>query len=944
MAIQRKRKWLWLSPARLHTFKVRAWSPTAQSDWAGVTLNLSDAPLFEWDATAGLMARPIWFRRSIRVVWTAFPARYRKWFDHYIIFRKDVTPPDAADFAEAALNKEDSEFFIANTFERYSWLGADSNPEDVNFRNKYTAWNHFYFDENIELETTYYYWVHAVNQRGELSEQYLGPDSALWGKPQLPVLHPGWFSTQVHDINKWSCDVLAWWDCRPDSTKPGGAEWYIIQRRQKNKTGNPLLDKIWGEQIRIDHDYQEELDPNKVANEGRYQAGVIHNFWVDRDYEFRIKAVNIPGVGNLGLESGWTQPDIDGNYPTYHTEHDTEPPPEVTGVAANRFYWQGFQRGDYVRLRWDRFWQNDDSGVRAPILTEQVAFWNIYRLRGTDAEATTYADSINVHAGYAQDSTWDGSHDSVETLEKRVAVLDQGGKFEGTQFIDDNVESTAGETEETTVWDFSWDCEGDNDTERATATAGDGTVVASYYLPGGGAIQSSIVHGGSWAVLKNSGGYWDWAVPPADAFANGDEGYASVWVYGPFSLAIGDDWIFRINLNLSNRIQLNVRPGNVFRMERIGNGITHLASTTWPSASTWHQIEMRWSVSGNAMSMRIDGGTWIDADTTTPLSSFAGTPTYVSLNNVSNGYYWDDINLSLTYVPTTVSSSIYYHYWITAVDSYGYESDVTLVDSYDKVSFLPPPNVTGLEDRQELVNNHPAFRMYSLKVLWDIIDEATHYQVRIKVKPPGKILGVERQYGFWHYSALLREERFYDDDSEGKASYTYPLSLVYGTKVTFAVIAWNRAGKSPSWTESAEITMERDDSAPGNVLDFKGDCLGVNNLYTGIQQWNAVNVSFQPRPHSDGVKCYIVEIKNLSSDWEYLDEFSPKLGLDSDRFPSVRVKYTIPARVLPDWVQDRDNIELRIYVVDSDNNTSPNTIPEDPWPETTVSWERWWQF
>jgi hypothetical protein len=947
MAIIRKRKWLWLSPAKLHTFKVKAWSRTTESEWATVTLNLSNAPDFEWDATAGLMARPIWWRRSIRVVWTAFPFRYRKWFDHYIIFRKDVTPPDANDFEEAATNKEDSEFFIANTFERYAWLGQDDVKEDNDFRNQYSAWNHYYFDENIELETTYYYWVHAVNQHGELSQQYLGPDSALWGKPQTPVLQPGWFSTQVHEINKWSCDVLAWWDSRPDGTKPGGAEYYIIQRRQK-RDRLALPEAIWGESIRIDHDYEEELDPNKEANDGRYQAGVVHNFWVDKNYEFRIKAVNIPGVGKLGLESAWTQPP----YPTYKTLHDTEAPPEVTGVAANRFWWQGVQRGDYIRLKWDRFWQNDDSGVRAPILTEQLVHYNIYRYKGTDANAALEADAVNLHAGYSNDGGTNddsvyGSGEYEGEYIVRKKVYKQTGKFEGTQFVDDDVESTASETEEAEVWDLVWTCEGANDTERSTATISGDTLAGT---PAGNYLfDSSDKYAGTYSFASTAvSGAITWNTGAEFTFS-GDEGFIEFYFKGDVdspSLSYLLEWYY----SPFNRIFCYWDSGlTVYR-----RGASRIHTVTVPDSeftgdndprTGWARFQIRWSVTNNKLQVRVGEGTWYDASYAGgELLAFANTPTYFSVAAYTCvGHHIDNVSLSLTYEVPVVSLAVYYHYWVTAVDSYGYESNVTMVDSYDKVSFLPPPNVSGLDNRQELVNNHTTFRMYSLKVLWDIIDEATHYQVRIKVKPPGKIFGVERNYGFWHYSALLREERFYDEDDEGKASYTYPLPLVYGTKVKFAVIAWNRAGKSPEWTESEEITIERDDSAPGNVKDFKGDCIGVNNLYTGIQQWNAINVSFQPRPHSDGIKCYIVEIKNLSSEWEYLDEFSPKLGLDSDRFASVRVKYTIPARVLPEWVQDRDYIELRIYAIDSDNHPSLN-LPEDPWPEATVNWERWWQF
>src|SRR3990172_7661083 len=107
MPIQRRRKLLFLSPTFKHTFYVKAENRTLESDWASVTLNLSDSPDFVWGSGAILRAKPIWWNRSIRLLWTPFPARYRKWFDHYIIFRKKGSIPNALELTDAALNLED---------------------------------------------------------------------------------------------------------------------------------------------------------------------------------------------------------------------------------------------------------------------------------------------------------------------------------------------------------------------------------------------------------------------------------------------------------------------------------------------------------------------------------------------------------------------------------------------------------------------------------------------------------------------------------------------------------------------------------------------------------------------------------------------------------------------------------------------------------------------
>lgn len=893
MTTYRKRKFVWLSPNKLHTFLVKAWNRNYESDWSTVTLNLSAIPDLAWDGGAGLQAKPIWWNRSIRLLWTPFPTRYRKWFDHYIIFRKKGSVPGAFDLADAATKLEDSDFFLTTTGERKAKF-LQTSPG--------LAFQNYYFDFDIEEEEGYFYWVYAVSQKGDLSSNYLGPNNAEWGKPQTPNIV--WFETQVHEINKWWCDVKVWWDSGPNTSEPAGAEYYIIQRKQKNKV-------LWGPPLRIEHDY----------DEGRYQSSVLSNFIVGRDYEFRVRAVNVPGIGPDALVSPWS------SIAEYTTLTDTNPPPEVTGVAANRFYWRGINKGDYVRLRWDRFWANDPEGPRAPILTEQVAYYNIYRIAGSDAEASAKVTAINLHAGYAQDPGG-----------TKLAVYSQSGKFEGTHFIDDNVEDTSGLGGGDVVWDFVWTCEGADDTARRTATLSGGTVTGTVY--GGANVQSVEQHLGTYSLEVPSGGYMDFDNQVNPSF-NGDEGYIDLWVKSGF---ITGDIYFEARYDGSNTTYFEVLGSGNLIFSRRGAGTLHTCGTTKPSAGSWHRLEARWSLTGNSMSMRIDGGAWNDANTTTPLSSFVGNPSTIVFGSliVMGTTYIDDAYLSLSYTPEVEDAA--YHYWVSAVDVYDYESNVSLVDSYDKVTFAPPPAPDGLDDEQNYVGNFFKLKMHSLKLLWNTVDEATHYQVRIKIKPIGKKLdGTARDYSKWHYSPMLREERTYDDDVSGKSSYVYPFPLAAETLVTFAVAAWNRAGISATWTESSEITVSRDDVPPQNVAasTFIGDCMGVKPLFGfGAKLWLSIIFKWQPRPKAEGVDHYQINIYNPSlAAWEEVDKVNPVFGLDSDLFPAIRMKHTVLAKSLPDWLQGESSALFSIRVVDCENNES-----DYPLPETTVNWEPWWVF
>lgn len=923
MAIQRRRKWIWLSPSFKHTFSVRAWNRTSESDWASVTLNLSDRPLFAWGSGAALQARPIWWNRSIRLLWTPFPVRYRKWFDHYIIFKKEDTIPSDQELTDSAAALEESPFFLANTFQRQSRF-KDSN-EMLKDTTDVTAWNNFYFDSDIIQEKVYYYWVYAVDHADNCSSLPLGPNNAEWGKPQAPrFLSPDNFSTEVHDINKWMCDVTVKWDSGPNSLEPYGAEHYIIQRRQSGKT-------MWSSPIRIEHDYTEE----------KIQVSELSNFIVGREYEFRIKAVNIPGIGPDALVSSWNSDPEDWNDPThdknsggwgqtclYTTEHDTDPPAEVENADVKRFYHFGIRRGDYARLRWSR--------PNFAILSEQFRYYNVYRLKGTDAEAALHMAKINAHnppsASPYTNSTGGTGIDPYEEI----------GKMEGTHFIDENIEDTSGlGTGEN--WNFEWTCEGADDTARRTATVGAGTVTGT--LGASASMSTEQAKVGTYSMKVPSGGpggYIDFNNSAIEG-VDGDTGYVSMWVNSSFAVSGGGAYgLFETLFDGDNNIYVEVKDiGGVdkLRLFRKGNGITHTATINAPSGGGWHQIELRWSVSENKLSIRTDSGSWTEADTSTPLGAFAGDPASFRFGGTSyeSTCYFDEMKVSLAFDPTNVAIS--YHYWITAVDVYDYESPASMAPnkSYATLTFAPPdiPSMYPHEANLVIVLGK---QLLNFKLVWEDIPEALWYQVKLRIKPPGtKINGEEHSWSMWHYSTFIDDDRI-ERTGANLPSYTYPMPVNKGSQIEAYVRAGNQAGPRgmvDGWSTVYSDTIDRDTEKPLAPEIFLGECHGMKNM-AQVKQWLNVTFRWKPRPFSEGIQHYQIEYNDPVEGWTIVATPSHHCLLNTNLPINALVRQFYTVSTFANSTGE-DSLEFRIRSLGYEEGEI-----SEPSTPITVNWEAWW--
>jgi len=770
----------------------------------------------------------------------------------------------------------------------------------------------------------------------------------------------GWTETKVHEVNKWWADVKVWWDSGHNTKEPYGAEYYIIQHRQKNETGNPFFDKPWGNRHRVEHEYEEE-----DTGQGRYQSVVLENFVVGKTYQFRIKAINIPGVGSNSLVSAWnTEPENWvgdkntggwGQTFEYLIPHDTAPPPEISGVAANRFWWgmgMRSQKGDYVRLRWDRYWVNDPvvGSVRAPIITEQLAYYNIYRIKGTDAEGEELATKINRHVTYenVEDPlTGDGATPFADT-----------GKLGLTQFIDDDIEDTTGGVD-VEVFPFIWTCEGANITEQKTA----GGMIGA--ISGDGAIVSDDKYAGTYSFSYSGagGGAITWY---AGTFTfNGDEGYCEFYIKTDWAGA-PDSYIGSLFYNASNTIYFMLYPtveatDYYFWIERKAGGSTHRARIPLSEASgandcttNWVRFQVRWSESNNTMSARVGDGVWYYANSSIiNLKPFAADPGSFSLNSkAGNGYHIDNVSLSVSYEVPIQSMEVKYHYYVTAVDMYNYESAVTFEgSSYDSLSFLPPPEPTAVTPIKNIMSWF-GFTVMSLKLQWPRVDEATHYQIRIKTRKPGKRWWDNEDWPFtrWHSTPMLREERMLalDEDTgdelteEGtvNAEYIHPIPLKKGLICVGEVCCWNRAGRS-AWTSTGEFEMEGDDEKPGTVTNFTGKCMGMK-VYIPAEGklWMGIQFKWTPRPKAEGVECYYIEqlIPGTTEDWESIQE-KQWLGWDSDIFENVKCKCMVLGIELAEGSQNQDDLTFRIRA-----GTSSSVYQFSEYTMITVPFNEWWDW
>jgi len=855
----RVKKFPWVRPGTLHTFRVKAWNGSVESDWAEIQIKTTTLQYMSFGGGGTIDAVPKVWNRSIRINWTPIihkPGR----LSHYLIFRKNATDdgiPTNAEMEGGWTDKEEDPFFLANNSKL-----------------------RIYFDKDIDPNKTYYYWVYGVDIQGDCSDdtnyttkKYLGPDNSELGPPTQPILKPEHMETEVHEKIRSICDVRVIWKC------VGGAEHYIIQRRMK---GLPL--GLWGMPIRVEHDPDVESDLFTEFGEHDLQETTIHNFFTNKYYEFRIRAVNIPVI----LVSAWSATD------EYLTGYDNEAPTEVKNLAARRTYDFGFLRGEHIKLTWDR--------PEWAILGQEIDHYRIYRLKGTDAQAT--AEKAAIIAGTATPYSEENAF-----------------KFGGTSFIDDNIEPITG-----TGTDFDWDGDyngGTTDQDRRTAETLSGTTIGT--LSGSATIASDQAYDGTYALkIPALGGYLTFI--NASLFSS-SEGYISLYWY-PTTGVVGRNDIFRAYYDVNNYFEIYYFSGRVF-VEHCGNGNLEVGGALVPPTAgilynTWNHIEIRWDTATNTFECRgRDEASWRDQSPTN-LTTFTNEPTNIDLGAVNNfdGLHYVD-NLQ-NFLDQEGGGQEYYHYWVTAVDTYGQESTVTGPnddpnESYDKVSFGPPDAPSGVTHEQNMILNILSVKLFSFRMSWDGVDEATHYQCKYQIRPVGTKIagGAARDYGPEMLTPLIREET-------SDNSHSYPFPLVANSQIKAAVRSWNKAGFS-GWSQLEEITLDKDTVAPGAVEELTGECFGVKGLL-GVQYWWWVKLRWKDRPPYEGVKVYNIQVQ-ISGVWTDVGTARPTIGPNSYvifwdfALPAGPSSYTF--RIWAEDWEDPPNEAIKVEVV--------------------VPWSEWWK-
>jgi len=923
MAI-RKRKFLRLLPGRIHKFKLRASSNSGISAWTDV-LPIRTSGILDISWTAGnISAKPKFWLRHIRVSWAPILQPLR--LDHYLLFRYDSDLYGAAGVTAAITASgeaiddgtyESNIHFLKDTGRLSLYIDKVQEGEDVSAAD----------DNNAIIERLYYYWVWAIDRNGDKSSNYLGPDTAKFGTPDTPIIispdntestkytdygiaadDDNFFKTEVKDINKWWCNVRIAWSC------PSTAEHYWVRYRKK------ATPHIWSLPIYFEHD--EKIEPwynvPPYSIDG-VQLMTIPNLQTDVEYDFQVKAVNVPGI----LVSDWS--DIEW----YLTEKDPYPPPEVQNVSAKRMRQLGIRKGEHIKLTWDR--------PTLAIMREQIDHYRIYKLKGTDAEALAVTTAINSATENAAEA-WviKEDKDEVPTFLKVLTTF----------FIDEDITEivNAGVS-----WDFAWTCEGDNDTERATATLSGGELVGT--LSGTYLFDTVDPYDGTYSFSYNvTGGSISFATGGGITFT-GDEGFFEFYIKGDYTNPVGLSYIAQWYYSPFTRMQLYWNhPTTGIKLWRRQGAIHEadipLAEFTGDNdpSSGWVRIQCRWNVDANFMSIRVGENDWNEADTSTPMEPFASPPDYLAIaGRTADGSHIDNVSLSLSSEVSAASS--YYHYWVTAVDvdekeSVASQSGVTIVkadypeidgtagtgESYDKVSFdkpAAPVLVTPKLDSHPGINQISVFGFprYTIKFVWQDVDEATYFRVKVRFTPQDKTASA------WHLSGRIDQARVNRDSlAPYNPFWIYPLSLQYNTLVEWTVIAGNMAGESEATIES--FTILGDTTPPTKVSWVRGDCKGISPLFADQQNWMAATLVWTALKNSEGVDIYEV----------YADGKNP--GNLVDTFKHVFAAGIIPSNMKRTVWFPESGPSHTYYIRAVDNTNVPGEW-SDP---LVVNYEVWWQF
>lgn len=876
----RTRRFHWLKPGTIYTFSVQAISGSAQSDPATISLKTTGEIGMTWPKNAKIMARPVFWSRTIVVKWTLMNEPLR--MDNYRLFRKGGSMPSPSELADYTTGNA----HYLKDCGRWAYHTDHLTGTVMGLSD---------FGKEIEQEIPYYYWVWAFDKTGRQSATPLGPDVAEFGKPNKPKFKGG--TTQVHERNKWWCDYKITWEC------VGGCEHYLLQRKLKGFL-------IWGPTFMVQHD--------ESLGEGNQQH-TFDNLLCSKEYDFRVRAVNIPFV----FVSDWA-------YATYKTGEDTTRPNEIEYVAARRLYHGRKLFGEHIKLTWKR--------PTNAIIEQQVDYYRIYRKKGTDAEANDYKHQINISAD--------------ANAPEKPEPYSESTKFHGTYFTDDDLEplpaaSGGGGFQGVSLCDFE---------APTTDLTVDGAALAGT-LTGTIATSTDYAHNGSYSLKSGAAGsgfsnYLEWV---SNDIINLNEGYLTFYFLTTNLASItmvplirtreyaGSDYIALFYFDdraVSSNIKIRVE-------KRVGATLV-----TWDYVDvydfypalqgTWIKVDFRWDTSllTNAMSMRVNDGTWHYRSGTLGVS--AATATGIRFGGDSSyAYYFDELAIYDNYegVATELDANIYYHYWVTAVDIIGLESLVSGPEdenegtaSYDKVSFSPPPEPTNVEVQYNTALNVLSVKLMAAKFSWDAIDEATHFRVKMRTRPLGtKANGDARDFSQWFSSPYLREERIDDPDGSGKF-YTWPWPLLQRQEIEYTVLAFNAAGESP-YSKHLDI-VGPDTIPPTEIQNIWGRCYGMYSLLWR-KLWIGVKLTWDDLSSYEGVKLYQVEIYNtLTHEWDFATNAHPTVG-------NKKVVAWDPGQPIA------DSHRFRVRAVDWDWNKEDidaDTNHAGPWKEITIPWLQWWKL
>lgn len=836
---EKKIKFWNLRADALHIFKIKAWNLSdGTSEWTdNIPIRTSGILPIQWVKTATIVAKPLYFFRCIRVTWTPL-LEFSLRFSHYVLFRKDTTEPLGFDDPTDAELLASGQAIVDGTLvDNPHFLKETGKFPQHTDQVKVDAADDT--DNGVLEEHQYHYWVWAVDVNGQTSympeigsgQGYLGPDNAEFGIPSTPTWpDPDRFETEVLVRNSWWCNVKVVWEC------VDGAEGYWIQMKEKDGW-------FWSLPYWVEH------DPSKATDEFPHQQSVVlNNFLCDTWYEFKIRAVNVP----LFLVSEWSE------IGRYETEKDPYPPNEIMNVSSNRLRQNLFFKGEYIRITWD--WP---AGA---IILQQVEYFRIYKLAGTILEAENIVNNINKLAG----------------VSGKLAPYQETTQISGTQFIDDDIVKLPAPTE-SLVGTFSMDMEGATDAARWTgvSTIGGNYLFTDYDWTGVMTIDEH--HTGSWS-LKSTGSFSSSGARYTGSISgwNFNEGWLSLWVKAKESVV---QYYAEIMGTGSSKILVQHQADNRIRFQRTDAGGVGLNAYV-PAAvvtqadiyNNWVNIVIRWSVTENNFQIRINNSAWYDKEGTDVVPSISpetGTRfTWGGYVSGSGRIFTDDVAFGGTWALPTEAS--YYHYWVTAVDTYGLESLATMPDvtidkpsdageggvhgqtgtgeSYDRVSFEPPeaPDLVS-----PLSSEAPGFNLalvifwylFTVKMTWGMVDEATYYKVKIRIKPPGF------DWGPWMYTARI-EEAYADVDENNNPFFVYPFPLAKHTHIQWAVVTGNMAGETESDT-SDEIEILEDTEPPSKPSTPIGRCYGIWTLF-GANLWAAVWLRWKPNPPYQGVVSYAI--------------------------------------------------------------------------------------